>query len=127
MPGRKILAAASGSFYRPALDPRSSQIMQYTKKGAWDREILNTGVTPANSFKSRQLDLVILDTAESTWDQTGPQPPKRPAAEEDQHPTAGDMHVISGTLLKPMLSLDTKRLILGSSWQRFARSRFTLH
>lgn len=38
------------------------------KKGAWDSEILNTRVIQANSFKSTQLGLVILDTAESTWE-----------------------------------------------------------
>lgn len=36
-------------------------------KGVWDREIPSTQAIPAKSFKSSQLDPVILCTAGSNW------------------------------------------------------------
>lgn len=37
------------------------------RKGAWDTEIASTRAIPAKSFKSTQLDAVILYTAGSNW------------------------------------------------------------
>lgn len=75
-------------------------------------------------YKDMQLDLVILDTAESTWEQAvSPDVLRRSRTGA----RCRDARIIPGMLLKPTLPWDARSLILGSSRQRFARSCFTWH